>query len=64
LEIVPLETYAKINKEIGRAWADMFGWMDEFGYFGPEADLELGRKVLPKPKTFSQFLQSSKIIPK
>jgi len=64
LETVSREQYAKLNIENAREFSDMFGWIDEYGYYGPEVNLELGRKVFPNPKTFSQFLQSSKIIPK
>jgi len=43
----------------------MFAWIDEYGYFSPEVDIELGNKLYPRLKTWGHYLESSKrIIPR
>jgi len=40
--------------------AQMFGYFNEFGGFGPKYDIWLGKKVNPKLKTWEEWLKKSK----
>jgi len=40
--------------------AEMFKWFDEYGYYGPGADLNEFKTVYPQAKNFEQWLQHSK----
>jgi len=63
LNPISYKEYAKLNVEGAHEMAEMFEWIDTFGYFGTESDLTLGRS-LGHLKTFKEFLQTSKINPK
>jgi hypothetical protein len=40
--------------------AEMFGWFNEYTYFGKRKDMiELGKKLNPNIKTWKEYLQSS-----
>jgi hypothetical protein len=36
--------------------AQMFGWFGEYQYYGPGADLQIGKELNPHLKTFAAYL--------
>jgi len=67
LTMMPREQYMKSGVEHAREIADMFGWFDEYGYFGPELSkncCEMTKKICPSIKSWKQYLQTSKFSPK
>jgi uncharacterized protein YbjT (DUF2867 family) len=56
---VPPEQFAKFGFPGAQELADMFGWFNEFTYFGPHADLSLGKKANPHLKGFEEWLTVS-----
>jgi len=64
LNLVSLEEFLLLDIERVDEWAEMFAWINEFGYFGPDVNLELRKKLCPKLKTFKQFVESAKVVPK
>jgi len=56
IKVVPFEEFEKIG---GKELAHMYRYVNEFGFFGPNADFNLGKKANPNMKTFRQFLEST-----
>jgi len=59
---VPAEVYAKLPFAHSDAFADMFKWVDVFGYFGEKTngrDIWEAKKLLPQMPTFKQWLQTT-----
>jgi len=56
---IPLDVYAKLPFPGAEELAQMFGWFRDYTYFGPNADLEIGRKVHPGLKTWKEWLQKT-----
>lgn len=52
-----LEEYAKYPFPGAEELAQMFGWFEEFTYFGPEEDLKLGHKAVPNLKSYKDWLK-------
>jgi len=63
LNPISFKEFAKLKFECAQELADMFEWMETYGYFGNESDLSLG-KSLGQLKTWRQYLQTTKINPK
>jgi len=55
---IPREIYATFYPGAGEI-AEMFGWFDDYTYFGNNEDLSLGRKAYPGLKNFKQWLKHS-----
>jgi len=51
------EEWAKFTFPGAKELAEMFGWFNEFTYYGPHADLSLGKKINPKLKTWEEYLK-------
>lgn len=63
LNLVSLDEYRGWLPDKVKELADMFAWVQEYGYFGPNVDLALGKKICPKLKSWRTFLEQSKINP-
>lgn len=59
LNSVPRDEYAKSGSDGAEEMAHMFGWFDEFGYYGPEADFKSGKAAVPDLKTWEEYLKTS-----
>lgn len=44
---------------MGPELLDMFHYFDEFGYFPPGSDLEIGKKLVPSLKTVKEWATTS-----
>jgi len=55
---IPREIYATFYPGASEI-AEMFGWFDDYTYYGHNEDLSLGRKAYPGLKTWKQWLKSS-----
>jgi uncharacterized protein YbjT (DUF2867 family) len=44
LEAVPRDQWAKSGQQGAEEFADMFGWFNEYTYFGPDGNPEFGKK--------------------
>lgn len=53
---IPLEVYAKFSFPGAEEMAQMFGWFAEFGYFGPNDDHSLTKKVNSNLTTWKDFV--------
>lgn len=60
LNTVPFETFAKFPFPGAEELAHMLEWFNQYGYFGPNADLELARTLAPKLQRFDSWLQKNK----
>lgn len=54
---IDLKEFSKQSPEM----AQMFGFFEQYTYYGPEVDLNLGRKFLPKTKEWKEWLQKNGI---
>jgi len=55
---VTVEQFAHFGFPGAEELAQMFGWFNEYTYYGPNTDLSLGRKANPELKTFEQFVKT------
>jgi len=53
------EDWAKFPFPGAKEMAEMFGYFNEFTYFGGTHDLSLGKKAFPQLKSFEEWLKSS-----
>jgi uncharacterized protein YbjT (DUF2867 family) len=58
------EDFAKLNISGAKELAEMCEWIDKNGYFGPNADLSMEKKLGCKMRTFKEFLEQTKVNPK
>jgi uncharacterized protein YbjT (DUF2867 family) len=47
LNMKPMKEFAKMNIPHAEELANMFGWFNEFDYFGPEGELKSGQSATP-----------------
>jgi len=57
---MPRDQFSKLGTPSAEKLADMFGWFDEFTYYGPEADLESGKKLYPNLVSFESWVKDNK----
>jgi len=55
-----VEEFAKYGFPGAHDLAQMFGYFNEYTYFGPHYDINLGKKLNPKLKTWEEWLKKSK----
>lgn len=41
---------------------NMFDWFEQYGYYGPGADLKEFKALYPQAKTFEQWVKDSKFL--
>jgi len=56
---VSTDAFAKYPFPGAQEMADMFGWFNEFTYYGPDVDLSLAKKANPHVKSFEEWLKVS-----
>lgn len=60
---IPTSVFATFNFSGAEELANMFAWFDEFTYFGPGADIEAGKRLVPNLKTFQEWAEKSFKLP-
>jgi uncharacterized protein YbjT (DUF2867 family) len=55
---IPYDEFTKGGKE-SRELANMFKYFEEYGYYGPGADLSIGKKANPHLKTWAQWIKAT-----
>jgi uncharacterized protein YbjT (DUF2867 family) len=60
---ISFKDFAKLNNHGAKEMAEMFEWIDKNGYFGPNPDFSLSKKLC-RMKTFREYLEQTKVNPK
>jgi len=56
LNLVPWEKYAKLPLCGAEEFGPMFGWFDEYTYYGRTHDIWLGKQLIPSMRSFKEWL--------
>jgi len=59
LEQITRDKYAKSGGPYSKHIAEMFGWFNDFTYYGPGAEIESGRNVYPSMTTLDTWARST-----
>jgi hypothetical protein len=59
---IPYEQFAKFPFPAAEELANMCEWINQYGYYGPGADLTLARKIAPGLQRFEDWFAKNKAL--